>query len=413
MAPRWRLAGASLLVATSYFASQRGYVFTRGLRLPSTAAPRQPGLSQEAQIRNVVAMRAIDYSSGMAPQTEEEKSESRKYAKRFEDILTGGKDLWAKLVRKWEAEGKASPRFYFVGQNGNMGEEVLESLLSALSYVQAADGTWFWDRDHEHGKYGGFEWTLWNSDRKLSSSSKIAPTDLYMENEEEYREKETEIIKQFAALPDASHPMGMVIGESAILRKENQDIIKTGIVVFCDTDAEYVWAKTQYRPKSGGGLYTTPDMMDRPPVWALANGWDGDPDDTEAKMEYMKIVTQTAKSCEEFADVRLRTDVSGVVENSHWGAERLIKSLNDLYGFTAVGEVGADEENLRADLEKFLESARLSKYLEPAMKWAEEQGAASIEDIAENLEDFSEAIGLKPLEKKRLEKIAATVVVAS
>lgn len=35
---------------------------------------------------------------------------------------------------------------------------------------------------------------------------------------------------------------------------------------------------------------------------------------------------------------------------------------------------------LEKDLEKFLEGARLSKYLPKALDWCDEQGAASIED---------------------------------
>ncbi|CAK0829697.1 unnamed protein product [Prorocentrum cordatum] len=71
----------------------------------------------------------------------------------------------------------------------------------------------------------------------------------------------------------------------------------------------------------------------------------------------------------------------------------------------------ADQADLDSSLEKelteFLENSRLSKYLDDALKWCDEQGAASIEDIVENPEDFVEAMGFKPLERKRFDKACA------
>lgn len=53
--------------------------------------------------------------------------------------------------------------------------------------------------------------------------------------------------------------------------------------------------------------------------------------------------------------------------------------------------------------------ARLTKYLQEALDWCDEQGAATIEDVVENAEDFAEALSLKPLERKRLNKAAESV----
>eukprot|EP00927_Polykrikos_kofoidii_P040696 TRINITY_DN34741_c0_g1_i1.p1 TRINITY_DN34741_c0_g1~~TRINITY_DN34741_c0_g1_i1.p1 ORF type:complete len:278 (+),score=51.34 TRINITY_DN34741_c0_g1_i1:825-1658(+) len=60
-------------------------------------------------------------------------------------------------------------------------------------------------------------------------------------------------------------------------------------------------------------------------------------------------------------------------------------------------------------LEDFLEGLRLSEYVTPAAEWAIEMGAAFVEEIVDNAEDFSDALGLKPLERKRLERQGAQV----
>jgi len=67
---------------------------------------------------------------------------------------------------------------------------------------------------------------------------------------------------------------------------------------------------------------------------------------------------------------------------------------------------------MEKELAQFLDGARLSKYLKTALKWCDEQGAASIEDVVENTEDFEEALNLKPLEKKRLAKACSEAVIS-
>jgi len=84
--------------------------------------------------------------------------------------------------------------------------------------------------------------------------------------------------------------MACVVGEGAVLRESNVEKIKEGIVVWLDVDPAFSWIKTQHRPQQGGGVYFPPEFQDRPPAWAIANGWDGDVDDTEGKLEYMKIL---------------------------------------------------------------------------------------------------------------------------
>jgi len=54
----------------------------------------------------------------------------------------------------------------------------------------------------------------------------------------------------------------------------------------------------------------------------------------------------------------------------------------------------------------WLRELKLSPYLATASQWIEEQGACSLDEVVENLEDFADAIGLKKLERKRLEREA-------
>lgn len=329
------------------------------------------------------------------------------YAQKYEDVFLAGQKLWNQMKKKAE-EPK---RLYFVGTNGNSGDEVAESVLDSLAYIPAPDGTLFIHRK-PGVKYPTIKFNMLITDKKLAERSPISAVDLFMEDEEKYRDLETQVLKDFAAEESNGFPTGCVVGEGAILRQENIDIMKQGLVIWLDVDPEYSWAKTQYRPKQGGGLYVPPEFQQRPPVWAVANGWDGDIDDTEGKLEYVKIVQERRDLYEKISDIRVRTDVPGIAENSYWAASRIIKALTEYLGFSGDEASGVEEEVMERDLEKFLEGARLSKYMKPAMKWCTEQGAASIEDVMENVPEFCEALGLKPLERKRLEKAAASVAVS-
>jgi len=330
------------------------------------------------------------------------------WAQKYEDVLLGGHKLW-NTIKKNEKEPR---KIYFIGQNGNAGAEIAEAVLDALSYIPAPDGTKFLHRKPGMN-YPKMHYALQNTDVALGDKSEISPVDLFMDNEEKYRELEYSIVKEFAEQEHKGYPMGCVLGEGALLKEETREFVKSGLVVWLDTDPEYTWAKTQFRAKQGGGLYLPKQNTVRPPVWAIANGWDGDVDDTEGKVEYIKIVQERRELYEKAADIRLRTDVPGIVENTYWGAAKICRAMTEYLGYKQSEEGSVEQEIMETDLEKFLEGARLSKYLKKATDWCEEQGAASIEDIVENVDDFAEDMGLKPLEKKRLVKAAAAVAVVS
>eukprot|EP00927_Polykrikos_kofoidii_P057175 TRINITY_DN51291_c0_g1_i1.p1 TRINITY_DN51291_c0_g1~~TRINITY_DN51291_c0_g1_i1.p1 ORF type:complete len:470 (+),score=143.48 TRINITY_DN51291_c0_g1_i1:70-1479(+) len=66
--------------------------------------------------------------------------------------------------------------------------------------------------------------------------------------------------------------------------------------------------------------------------------------------------------------------------------------------------VESHEAPLPQQISAWLDEMQLSKYGDAASNWADEQGACSLEEIIENLEDFAADLGLKTLEKNRLLK---------
>mmetsp|Transcript_11858 Transcript_11858/g.21663 ORF Transcript_11858/g.21663 Transcript_11858/m.21663 type:complete len:301 (+) Transcript_11858:131-1033(+) len=75
----------------------------------------------------------------------------------------------------------------------------------------------------------------------------------------------------------------------------------------------------------------------------------------------------------------------------------------------AAGEASCTAEVLPG-LTAWLRELKLSPYTAAASSWIEEQGACSLDEIVENLEDFADGVNLKPLERKRLQKSGAAAV---
>merc|ERR1712110_161226 len=80
---------------------------------------------------------------------------------------------------------------------------------------------------------------------------------------------------------------------------------------------------------------------------------------------------------------------------------------------TADAERGCVGENYSSaaaeavpGLSSWLTELSLSNYAMAAALWAEEEGAADLEDVLDNLADFADALDLKRLERRRLEKNA-------
>lgn len=66
-----------------------------------------------------------------------------------------------------------------------------------------------------------------------------------------------------------------------------------------------------------------------------------------------------------------------------------------------------------ASLSAWLEELSLAEYLGAATRWCTEMGAVSLEEIADNIEDFGEAVSLKPIERQRVRKWASQVASTS
>ncbi|CAJ1406833.1 unnamed protein product [Effrenium voratum] len=366
----WPLAELVVVLASfSLLCLPRGFLSSRPASLRSDVHSfiswRHPQKERGPEPMRLGPRGGSDPVNNVSPEIAEA---GRKYAQRYEDIMMSGRQLWQQMLKKEEIPKK----IYFIGTNGNTGNLIAEALMDGLAYTPAPDGTLFLRRKPGQ-EYPKLVYYLVNSDNELAAKAPKSAVDLYIEDPKEYREIETTVLKEFQALENKDVPAGIVVGESAVDVPENVEIMKTGLVVWIDVGAEFAWSKTQMRPKPGGGLFIPFERV-RPPVWCIANGWDGDIDDGEAKQEYAETLEKYSNKYEDIAQIRLRADVPGVEENQYWGAERLVKAIAEFYGLNTEG-ASVEEEVLERDLEKFLEGARLSKYLQVALDWSCAQGS--------------------------------------
>jgi len=63
-----------------------------------------------------------------------------------------------------------------------------------------------------------------------------------------------------------------------------------------------------------------------------------------------------------------------------------------------------------ADLWEWLTQVKLEEYYVPATRWCADMGAVCLEEIAENIVDFSDALELKRIERQRVQKWSAQVL---
>lgn len=82
------------------------------------------------------------------------------------------------------------------------------------------------------------------------------------------------------------------------------------------------------------------------------------------------------------------------------GPSRVSSSSETATGTTTSRDIPDDEAF--PGLRKWLEELSLTGYLKAAADWAEEQGACSVDELVENVEDLAKDLNLKPLERKRL-----------
>jgi len=63
-----------------------------------------------------------------------------------------------------------------------------------------------------------------------------------------------------------------------------------------------------------------------------------------------------------------------------------------------------EEEDLSSEIVAWLERLKLTQYTAKTKAWCNSMGAVHVSEILDNLEDFSDTLGLKPLEVKRVSK---------
>lgn len=102
-----------------------------------------------------------------------------------------------------------------------------------------------------------------------------------------------------------------------------------------------------------------------------------------------------------------RQIISSVEAEKTWPAPPVAPVTSEVVtqrGYQAGSQGPAEKKGRIWGLQDFLSELGLSEYEEEVVKWASDMGAISLEELVENAQDLSEAIGLKPLERKRLER---------
>jgi len=372
-----------------------------------------PSLANQTEAGAVDTVKDADMASTLSKEfgnvgddwiSKQDMSIVEQMVQRYEVMFRGGESLWKYM------KDQKKKKVYFIGIPGNNSEMVSQAVGECLGYITPPCGTYIKRRQPDR-EYPPIEYYLDNTDKMMKAKSRISTVDLYMDDVQAYRDLEHECLKECSEA-DTTYPEVYIVGEGALTRQDNIDLMKNGYVIWLDCAIDSLWTRLMDIPPSASGIVPTKFLRPRPPVWAIAEGLDGDVDDAEAKEEFTIVVKERNAIFEGLADIRLRTDVSPVGDNAYWGAEKIIKALRSLIlpaEETEISEQTIEEEALATDLEKFLEGARLSKYLQPALSWCDEQGASSIQEVLDNLEDLSEAIKLKPLEVKRIQKAKSAV----
>lgn len=332
-------------------------------------------------------------------------AEGQKWARKLEDIYERGTKLWNYLKKETSGVGKP---VYVVGPPSPILGEVAQSLADILGYLPAEDGTLFMNRRPD-GVYPEMQSEFQFSDQLVSKKTPLLLNELFMEDEAKFYDLESEVIKEFSESDFGGYPAVLAVGEGAVLREENLEIMKKGIIVYVSMDPSSSWGLIHR--KSGHFMIGKPPYMT--PPWVALNGWDEDVDDFEAKEEYMEILKSRIEIYEQVADVTIRGTAPDVQENPALGADKALKQLIEEWGLDEEEEMAnAVGVSFAEELQQIMAEARLDKYMKVALEWCDEQGAATLEDIAENVDDFADALQLKPLERKRLAKVASRVEVS-
>jgi len=223
------------------------------------------------------------------------KAAGLKYALKLEDALLCGTKLWSAMTE----QGKFK-KLYFVGPKGNLAEEVAESFMDSCAYIPAADGTLYMQRK-QTVEYAPFDYHFVDSDAEIKIMCRKQGVDhvtMYSEDEAQYREMETAVLKKFSEHDETKEPCAIVVGESALNQPENKEFLKEGIVIYLKCSPEASWKAINTRPGAGTGLYISSQHTVKPPVWALAQDLQGDIDNADGREEYIRILNELDKEYE-------------------------------------------------------------------------------------------------------------------
>jgi shikimate kinase len=326
-------------------------------------------------------------------------------SQKFEDVLLTGSKLWQKMKEK----GK-TPKIFLIGLRGSLTGSVAEALAQGMAYLQPSDGTLMMHRK-SFVKYPETAFKHVNSDEVVESKcygikdangKAMGPVAVFKEDEEKYREMETDVLREFLE-ESIDGPAAMAVGDTALNKPENLEIMKQGLVIHLRITPETSWQQMRGRRAVFGVGASA--MQVKEPVWFEAQGWDNkDLEDSEVREEYFRIGNELVEDYDKNADMIYEMRNSDF-ENFFWAAEKIFNEIGKHLG---VMEETSSEDGTDGDLERelstFLEDSKLLKYLPTALEWCEEQGAASMEDLVDSPDDFADGLGLKPLERKRLMK---------
>lgn len=361
------------------------------------SAPRSERSASAPRTRRTATV--ADPVNNVAPEVAEE---GQKWARKYEEIFLAGTKVWNHLKKE---NGSGKP-VYVIGPPGPTLGEIAETVAECLAYIPAEDGTLFMNRSPAID-YPEMGCEFMFSDELVSKKTPLMLGDLYMESEEKFYDLESEVIKEFSERDHGGKPAVLAVGEGAVMREENMEIMKKGVVVYVAVDPDSSWGLINKKSRH----YMVAKPKWQCPPWVALNGWDEDADDLEAKEGFIEILNERIKKYEEIADVTIRGSSAEVQANPIIGVDRALKQLIETYGISEE-EGGAGETDFAEAFQRLMGEARLDKYMKEALEWCDEQGAATLEDIAENVDDFADALQLKPLERKRLAKVAARVEVS-
>mmetsp|Transcript_18409 Transcript_18409/g.43109 ORF Transcript_18409/g.43109 Transcript_18409/m.43109 type:complete len:803 (+) Transcript_18409:32-2440(+) len=142
----------------------------------------------------------------------------------------------------------------------------------------------------------------------------------------------------------------------------------------------------------------------RKPRWLISNVAD---DSNVSGFAFLRVAADSQALPSELPDVRWEV-FDGKEEGYRQDPQVKCRALCENSKVPKSARKSVEAQTLELDLTKFMEGARLVQYTKAALDWCDKMGAASLDDVIDNAEELSEALKLKPLERKRLVKAGSS-----